>query len=223
MVVSFFAFAAYLVYQHTQVTFSLWMIPVTIVALVAGAFASDLISGLVHWACDTWGSIHTPIMGRLFIRQFREHHSDSEEITRHDFVETNGTNAGLALIPLAGAWAMSLDPDAPDLTFWAARIVLISLAVFTTLTSQAHKWAHLKVRPGWVTVLQRARLILSPEHHAVHHIAPHRHHYSITGGWVDGVLEKTRFFRHSEDLIMRVTGAKMAVDDDPVALPDQNM
>src|SRR5688572_25775417 len=60
----------------------------TLVAgLIASALLSDLISATVHWACDTWGTVHTPIMGRVFIRQFREHHTDAQEICRHDFVE----------------------------------------------------------------------------------------------------------------------------------------
>lgn len=211
-VVAFFAVEIIMIATLFRTSFVYWLIPVAITAVIAGALLADLISGVVHWACDTWGTIDTPLMGRLFIRQFREHHVDPEEINRHDFVETNGTNAGLALIPLGVTWSLPFDLDSPTLFAFAFQVGGIALAFFVTFTSQAHKWAHAASVPWYVRLLQRMKLVLSKEHHAIHHAAPHRHHYSITGGWVDWWLEKFRVFRVAEAIIMRVTGARMQID-----------
>lgn len=46
----------------------------------------DFISGLFHWAADTWGKVETPIVGSTVIKNFRTHHLDPQEITLHSFV-----------------------------------------------------------------------------------------------------------------------------------------
>ena len=64
---------------------------------VVGAYLiSDFISGFVHWAGDTVGDENTPVFGANFVRPFRYHHVDPKDITRHDFVETNGNNCIVA-------------------------------------------------------------------------------------------------------------------------------
>jgi ubiquitin-conjugating enzyme E2 variant len=55
-----------------------------------------------------------------------------------------------------------------------------------------------------VRALQRARLILSPEHHAIHHAAPQDKYYCITVGWMNPVLERLRFFAFCEWTIARI-------------------
>ena len=65
-------------------------------AAVGGYIVSDFLSGVVHWAGDTVGDETTPIFGPNFVKPFRFHHVDPEDITRHDFVETNGNNCIVA-------------------------------------------------------------------------------------------------------------------------------
>ncbi len=152
----------------------------------AGLCLADFISGFVHWAADTYGHAKMPIFGG-FVRTFREHHSDQHKITRHDFIETNGD---VFIFSSPVYFTLLLFVTSP---FALACIFGVFLGSYTN--SQIHKWAHTKHPPLWVRGLQRTRLFLSPEHHQLHHQGAHLSHYCITTGWMNGLLDHTRFFR----------------------------
>src|SRR5262245_17442211 len=65
---------------------------VVALSIVIGYVLADLISGIVHWLADRYGTETTPVLGANFIRPFREHHIDPKAIAQHDFIETNGSN-----------------------------------------------------------------------------------------------------------------------------------
>ncbi|HET7787309.1 MAG TPA: fatty acid desaturase CarF family protein [Myxococcales bacterium] len=178
-------------------------------ALMLGFVAADFVSGVVHWMADTWGTPDWPIVGKTLIRPFREHHVDPKEITRHDFVETNGNNCFIS-IP-AAALAALLPLRDPLWFFVAAMVFALCLAILGT--NQFHKWAHMDAPPRLVRLLQRANLILPPAHHAVHHQAPYARYYCITVGWLNEALFRLRFFQTLEKLITRLTGLVPREDD----------
>ncbi|MCA1829791.1 MAG: fatty acid desaturase family protein [Myxococcales bacterium] len=175
-------------------------------AFMVGFVAADFVSGFVHWAADTWGTPDWPIIGKALIRPFREHHVDQKEITRHDFIETNGNNCFISIAPAVGA---ALLPE--GWFFGAAMGFALCLAIFGT--NQFHKWSHMDEPPAAVRLLQRAGLILPPDHHAVHHSAPYAKYYCITVGWLNEALYRVRFFQALERIVSATTRLVPREDD----------
>nr|CAB3267065.1 transmembrane protein 189 [Phallusia mammillata] len=200
-----------LLIRYFQLSNLTYIIP----AMFAGIITADFASGFVHWAADSWGSIEIPVLGKAFIRPFREHHIDPTAITRHDMVETNGDNFMLVIIPIAVSVlrfsTQTLDEIQSNYAFQAYTF---SLALFICLTNQIHKWSHTYSGLPWiVTVLQDYHIILPKQHHRIHHIAPHETYFCITTGWLNYPLEKLRFWVGLEWLIERITGIKPRSDD----------
>jgi len=163
--------------------------------------ASDLISGVVHWAGDTLGDESVPFVGPNFIKPFRIHHVDQLAITRHDLIETNGNNCIVVLGPLAAAFLILPSRDG---WFFDACVFMAFLAVFVVATNQFHKWAHQTNPPRIARVLQASGLILTTPHHDRHHAPPHDRHYCITVGWLNPLLDFIGFFRGAEWVITQV-------------------
>jgi plasmanylethanolamine desaturase len=177
-----------------------------LLAMALGVLSMDFLSGFLHWAGDTWGSVHWPWIGPHVLRTFREHHVDAEAITRHDAVEVNATNAMIALPALSiGHW---LGPDS-----YLGSAYMLAIGLSAIVTNQIHLWAHRRENPRWIRRLQRLGLILSPEAHALHHEPPFHDHYCITTGWLNQPLARIRFFRGAEWLVTRVTGAMPRAED----------
>jgi len=160
--------------------------PVLLVAAPVGWLASDLLSGLLHWAFDSWGSVNTPLIGNAFIRPFREHHVDPQAMTRHDFVETHGASCLAALPFLAAASLVPLETVAS----FFAQAFLLTLALSALATNQCHKWAHMDEdsTPAVVCWAQRRRLVLPRWHHQLHHTPPFDSHFCVSSGWLNAPL-----------------------------------
>jgi len=178
-------------------------------AFMLGYVGADLLAGIVHWAADTWGSPDWPLVGKALIRPFREHHVDAKEITRHDFVETNGNNCFIS-IPV-GIGAALLHQGSAAALFIATFI--FSLILWVLCTNQFHKWSHLDEPAKPIAWLQRMNLILPRDHHQVHHTAPYAKYYCITVGWLNEPLYRLHFFQALERIIQATTGLVPREDD----------
>jgi plasmanylethanolamine desaturase len=162
-----------------------WYFPVVaVLAIPCGWLAADLLSGILHWAFDSFGSANTPVIGRAFIQPFRAHHADPEEMTRHDFVETHGASC-LAAMPFLTVSTFIL----LDSWLWIAiQAVLLFFSLGALATNQCHKWAHMDeaASPHFVHWAQRRRLVLPRAHHLLHHTAPFNSHFCMSSGWCNG-------------------------------------
>ena len=74
----------------------LWLIAL---AIPLGILGGDLVSGIVHWAADTYCSVDTPVVGPSLVKPFRMHHVYPRDICTHNLVETVG-NVCILAFPL---------------------------------------------------------------------------------------------------------------------------
>jgi hypothetical protein len=176
-----------------------WLLPVlTVVAYLA----ADLLSGFVHFLADNFGSAEMPVIGPNFVGAFRENHVDPKGITTHDFVDANGNNS-LASLPFMGMVWLAV-PVETTVAGYLVGAFFLMLCFATFLTNQIHKWAHMDDPPSPVVWLQRRGLILSSEHHYIHHASPYDTYYCITVGIWNPLLDRTRFFERAELLLLRI-------------------
>jgi ubiquitin-conjugating enzyme E2 variant len=165
----------------------LYFFAFALAAAPCGWLVVDLLSGLLHWAFDSWGSVGTPLVGNACIRPFREHHADPQAMTQHGFVETNGASC-LACLPLLAATGVAPLDSGPWIL---AQAVLLFVALGALATNQCHKWAHMAEAstPDVVRWAQGCRLVLSREHHRLHHTAPFDSHFCMSSGWLNAPLD----------------------------------
>ena len=171
---------------------------------------SDLVTGLLHWAADTYGTPDTPVLGSSIVKGFRLHHSYPRDITTHNLVWTVGSSCILAvpllLLCLYLTWRMPHSNRMALIVVWLALFAGASVAA-----NEFHKWAHQENPSAIARWLQRARLVLEPSHHERHHTEPFKRHYCITNGWLNPLLDKVKFFRKLE-AALRMVGIETQAD-----------
>jgi len=177
----------------------LWLL---VFAVPVGILGGDFISGIVHWAADTYCSEDTPIVGPSLVKPFRMHHIYPRDICTHNLVETVGNVCILAVPVLSLSLILMWLSEHGLLAF--ACLCTALMAAATVATNQFHKWAHQEMPPAYARPLQRLRLVLEPAHHSKHHTAPFESHYCITNGWLNPLLNKIEFFRRLEGALATV-------------------
>lgn len=160
--------------------------------LVLGYLTADFISGFVHFLGDNFGNEKTPFFGPAYILPFRIHHVNPTDITKHGFFATNGNNSLVSLPPLT-LFYLVLPTQNIFAYFFLSYVFAVLLGIFAT--NQFHKWAHFEqVKSPVIRWLQKSRLILSRDHHQIHHTSPYDRYYCITVGWLNRPLEKVGLF-----------------------------
>ncbi len=184
------AFVALAAAMATQVVPSIgdrrtgWTVALVAAALMLGCALADLLSGVVHFIFDQYGTPTTPVIGQKFVKPFRDHHVDPLAMTHGDFIAVNSDNLLISL-PVMGLALAFVDLS----THPYIGVFVLALVLAAGITNQIHKWAHMPDVSRPVRFAQRRGLILGVEHHNCHHRAPHDRHYCITFGRLDVVLD----------------------------------
>lgn len=169
------------------------------VSFLLGYVLADLGSGVVHWFCDTFCSETTPLIGRILIQPFREHHEFPQRIAECRFIEQDTGNFFILIPLLSGLLLQGVDGRGALFGCW----VVLGLCLGSFVTNSVHKWAHAQNVPRMVRVLQRLGLIINPMRHALHHHS-HDRSYCITTGWLNPPLDALAFFPRLERMIRRI-------------------
>ena len=172
-------------------------------ALLPGYLLADAASGLIHWFADSFFEEDAPVLGRLLIGPFREHHRDAMGITQHGFLEVCGNNCAACLALLIPVWLLVPADAFGQLVGATGLCVLLVTTFFVFATNGFHRWAHMDDVPGWIGWLQRRHWILSPEQHALHHTGDHDCAYCVTSGWLNPFFDGTGLLRGVRDFSAR--------------------
>ena len=177
------------------------------VAVALGIYLADFISGLLHWAFDTWFDETHPVLQRMVI-MVREHHIYPQRIFKFPFYHDAGVLSWIVFVLTAPfLLPTSLGLLGAGSVLWAtlAGTVLFSLLVVFML--EFHKVGH-RSKVGPATRLgQRLGFLLAHEHHVKHHIGNHDVNYCLINGFADKTLGRLGIFRGLERLIYWLTGA----------------
>lgn len=165
-----------------------------ILVIVLAYYLADLLSGVIHWVCDSFGNEHTPLWGPMLVGPFRRHHRDPLEITRISLVENLGASAiaGVLALWLTRPPAWEQAPSANSWTVIVHQMLVLWTIVFAVLSNLFHRWSHVPRRdkPRWMRLLQDHGLLLSTDAHMRHHKRPHRTNYCILNGWANPVSNR---------------------------------
>eukprot|EP01088_Endostelium_zonatum_P014063 TRINITY_DN293_c0_g1_i1.p1 TRINITY_DN293_c0_g1~~TRINITY_DN293_c0_g1_i1.p1 ORF type:complete len:293 (-),score=40.35 TRINITY_DN293_c0_g1_i1:206-1084(-) len=195
---------------YSKIIWSLLGSPIEIIHLLiyiaSAALLADFVSGMIHWACDTYGTLQTPVFGKTLIRSFREHHVDPTAITKHPFAETCG-NSFIVTLPWVVIASFFDISGSPILVFGSVA------AFWLAFTNQIHKFAHTYNPPAVIKYLQKSRIILQGKTHNYHHFSPYDRDYCITTGWLNPIFLRLDLWKKMEQIIFDHTGTKPREDD----------
>lgn len=173
-----------------------------VLEVLGAVLAADFVSGIVHWAEDTFGTETTPIVGRWIVAPNVLHHQDASAFVAKGWLASSWDlvlAAGIVVaISIAGGW---FGPGVAVLAFLGAN------------ANQFHKWCHAPTRaPLVVRTAWRSGLLQGPRHHARHHRGAKNEAYCVVTPFVNPALDRIRFWRGLERCIVPFTGAPRRED-----------
>ena len=152
---------------------------------------ADLISGLGHWAEDTWGAPgKSEFLDKWVILPNIDHHRRPGSMRNKGYWETNLVTVALAVVVAVILVLFHVHA-------WQAYLTVL----IASQSNQIHKWAHSQSVPFWVHWLERLGLFQSVGHHGEHHKRPYACRFCTTTNFLNPILDGTRFWRGLESVI----------------------
>src|SRR5262245_16479191 len=174
-----------------------------ILQIVAAVLMADFFSGLAHWIEDSYFSPETPLLGETIARNV-EHHRDPLAFVHHPWQFT--IRSSLVSAVFLGVVFAALGLLGP------VSLGALGIAVFA---NQVHRWAHMPAGnvPTVVRLLQRVKVLQSPEHHLRHHKEAKDSHYCVVTNLLNPVLDRIYFWRSLEVVIHVLSGRGRRADE----------
>jgi hypothetical protein len=164
-------------------------------SIVVGDFGT----GVFHWATDNYGSVKTPVFGSV-CAAFQGHHVTPWTITFRSFANNvykicYGTIPALLLVA-----ALPMEP--------LTKVFFTLFINWWMISQELHKFSHMRSTPKNIKILQDMGMILSKKEHGLHHNSPFEGHYCILTGVCNSFLDDSKFFRHLENIVFKLTGTE---------------
>ncbi len=174
-----------------------------IIELILVILAIDLLSGIVHWAEDTFGTEKTPVVGKWIVIPNVVHHHSPLEFTKKSWWASSWDLLLVSALGIVVAWWIG------QLTWHMWLFCFIG-----TNANQLHKYAHLpKHKVPWIVrILQTLRILQNSKHHAQHHRGEKNSAYCVVTPYMNFVLDKLRFWRLLEKILVPIFGAPRRED-----------
>jgi ubiquitin-conjugating enzyme E2 variant len=162
---------------------------VPLIEAFAVLLLADAVSGLIHWAQDTFWSESTPIVGRWIVQPNVIHHRRGTRFVSKSWLESSWDLLAVGFMTLVSAWALGC------LTWHVWLFVLLGVNA-----NQIHKWNHMPRHrvPLVVRALQSAQLLQTMNHHALHHRGTRNTHYCVITPLLNRTLDRAGFWRFLE-------------------------
>ena len=158
--------------------------------IAASVLVADFVTGIFHWAEDTWlAPGQSTFLDKYVTQDNIDHHAHPGKIRAGHYWATNRVCIALAAVVAAILLLFQVH-------LWEPYFVLAILSQ----SNQIHMWSHSSRAPRFVQFLQRYGILQSPKHHAIHHKAPYASKFCTVTEFLNPVLDRAGLWRALESV-----------------------
>jgi len=161
--------------------------------ILGSLLVADFITGIMHWAEDTWlAPGQSRVLDRYITDDNIDHHRHPGKIRAGAYWATNRVCIALTI---GAAIVLMLC----RVLAWEPYLVLALLSQ----SNQVHMWSHSSRAPQPVQWLQRVGLLQAPAQHAQHHKRPYASRFCTMTNYLNPMLDRLAFWRGLEAIAVR--------------------